>query len=82
MAVYVGALLESRRDARMEALSGAAIEIRTYFAPACHAQAQFSECSRSDLRMTESLSRGIISLPLWEGMGRKDVDRVVQVLAG
>lgn len=73
---------EGTREARMKRLTDAGIECRTYFAPACHEQLQFSACPRLDLTITELLSRRILSLPLWEGMERGDVARVAEVLAG
>jgi len=72
---------EGSRDARQARMAAAGIECRTYFAPACHAQAQFTRCGRGDLPVTEQLSRRILSLPLWEGMARQDVARVVEVLS-
>jgi dTDP-4-amino-4,6-dideoxygalactose transaminase len=60
----------------VDALAGAFIEIRTYFAPACHQQAQFSSAPCGPLAVTEDLSRRIVSLPLWEDMGTGRVNRV------
>lgn len=56
------------------------IEARTYFSPACHQQKQFRECPRTDLTVTECLSRRVLSLPLWEEMQRDQVEEVAKVL--
>jgi dTDP-4-amino-4,6-dideoxygalactose transaminase len=71
---------EGTRKSRLERMARAGIECRTYFAPACHEQAQFTSCPRLDLTVTELLSQRILSLPLWEGMEREDVARVVEEL--
>jgi len=73
---------EGTRDARRDRMKGLGIECKTYFAPTCHLQPQFSSCRSGDLRVTNQLSRLILSLPLWEGMERVDVDRVVRGLVG
>lgn len=53
------------------------IQARTYFAPSCHQQPVCAACPRTDLSVTETLARRIVSLPLWEGMERRDVATVV-----
>lgn len=64
-------------DAVMARLDVAGIETRRYFRPACHQQAHFAHCGHGDLAVTEDVSRRIISLPFWEGMGADLVDRVI-----
>jgi dTDP-4-amino-4,6-dideoxygalactose transaminase len=68
------------RDSLLARLAQEGIECRTYFSPCCHQQVQFAGCPREDLRVTEELARRIISLPLWEGMERREVERVLEVL--
>lgn len=63
-------------------LADLGIECRTYFSPACHQQPQFGDCLAGDLEVTENLSARILSLPLWEGMGRPEVARVLRGLLG
>lgn len=60
------------------ALSG--IDSRTYFSPACHRQQQFHSAARTSMTATEELERRVISLPLWETMAERDVQRVVEGL--
>lgn len=67
--------------AAVAALAGAGIQVRTYFAPACHQQPQFANCRRTPLPVTERLARTILSLPVWEGMTRDQIERIVQELA-
>ena len=67
--------------ALVRALTDRGIEIRTYFHPACHAQPAFERCARLALPETEALARRILSLPLWEEMGREHVASVVAGLA-
>jgi dTDP-4-amino-4,6-dideoxygalactose transaminase len=57
------------------------VQARTYFSPACHQQASFRHCPRTRVDVTERLSRRIVSLPLWEEMGRFEVEKVVKGLA-
>ncbi|EAR66021.1 possible degT/dnrJ/eryC1/strS family protein [Bacillus sp. NRRL B-14911] len=62
-------------------LSADGIEARTYFSPACHKQKLFSACKKSEMPVTDSLSDRILSLPLWEGMVKEDVERVAASLS-
>jgi dTDP-4-amino-4,6-dideoxygalactose transaminase len=57
------------------------IEARTYFAPACHQQAQFAPCLHDGLTLTERLTAGCVSLPLWEAMDDTGPQAVVRALA-
>jgi len=56
------------------------VQARTYFAPTCHQQPQFSACLHGPLTQTEDLARRSLSLPLWEEMQLEDVHRVVEAL--
>jgi dTDP-4-amino-4,6-dideoxygalactose transaminase len=57
------------------------IELRTYFSPACHQQKLFACHPSSSMQVTDSISRRILSLPLWEEMAEKDVKWVAERLA-
>jgi len=57
------------------------VEARTYFSPACHEQPQFAQSSCASLKVTEDLSRRIVSLPLWDDIGPQRVRRVCEALA-
>ncbi len=65
----------------IEHLGKRQIEARTYFRPACHKQPTFSGFPRSSLSVTESVTKRIVSLPLWEDMKREDVGLVTAALA-
>lgn len=67
-------------DAVIARLDAAGIELRRYFRPACHQQAHFSRCGHDDLPVTEEISRRIVNLPFWEGMGEELVARVISEL--
>lgn len=67
-------------DAVVARLDAAGIELRRYFRPACHQQAHFSCCGHGDLPVTEAISRRIVNLPFWEGMGEARVNRVISEL--
>lgn len=56
------------------------IEARTYFRPACHEQPAFVDSLHASLPVTESITRRIVSLPLWEDMVHADVEQIVNVL--
>lgn len=64
----------------LERLAGRGIEARSYFSPSCHQQYQFRGLGSGDLAVTEALSRRILSLPLWEGMGTDDIVAIVEGL--
>jgi dTDP-4-amino-4,6-dideoxygalactose transaminase len=66
--------------AAVDDLARSSIEIRTYFSPACHQQAQFATAPAGPLPVTEALSDRIVSLPLWEDMGTERVRRVCEAL--
>ena len=68
-------------QAVVERLEQAGIQTRTYFSPACHEQPAFSGSPRTLLEVTETVSRRILNLPLWEDMQLRDVERVVQSIA-
>lgn len=63
-------------------LSRAGIDSRTYFSPSCHQQDQFRDAGRTSMAVTENIARRVLSLPLWEGMTRDEVGRVVAGLEG
>ncbi|UCG17323.1 MAG: DegT/DnrJ/EryC1/StrS family aminotransferase [Phycisphaerales bacterium] len=63
-------------------LAQANIDARTYFSPACHQQGNFIGAPRTSMAVTENVSRRVVSLPLWEGMTRNEVDRVIAGLVG
>lgn len=57
------------------------IEARTYFSPTCHQQKFFSSFKRTLMTNTNNISGRILSLPLWEGMEKSDIDQITQILA-
>lgn len=68
-------------QAAVERLERAGIQTRTYFSPACHEQPAFSDCPRTSLEVTETVSTRILNLPLWEDMELAHVERIVQSIA-
>lgn len=60
-------------------LAKASIEARHYFSPACHQQPMYRNLPSLPLRITEEVSKLIISLPLWEEM---ETQHVTQIVAG
>lgn len=64
-------------DSIVSQLAAREIQARTYFSPSCHEQPICRSCKRTGLVVTESLSRRIVSLPLWEGMTKGDVVAIV-----
>jgi dTDP-4-amino-4,6-dideoxygalactose transaminase len=56
------------------------VEARMYFHPPCHQQPTFFHYPRTELLLTEKVSRRCVSLPLWEGMVAEDVAYVVRSL--
>ncbi|XXM72452.1 DegT/DnrJ/EryC1/StrS family aminotransferase [Lysinibacillus sphaericus] len=68
-------------DSYVKLLASEGIEARTYFSPACHQQKLFSTFKRTGMPVTDSLADRILSLPLWEGMEKEDVNRIAGVLS-
>ncbi|AET60678.1 aminotransferase, degt/dnrj/eryc1/strs family protein [Paenibacillus terrae HPL-003] len=64
----------------IELLASNSIEARTYFSPACHQQKQFQSYPHSTLDVTEYIAKHIVSLPLWEELDQKIIQRIVKVL--
>jgi dTDP-4-amino-4,6-dideoxygalactose transaminase len=56
------------------------IESRTYFAPACHQQKQFSLCSKTTMEVTDNIAKRILHLPMWEGMDKTIIQEIVSTL--
>ncbi|SFK72054.1 dTDP-4-amino-4,6-dideoxygalactose transaminase [Paenibacillus sp. 1_12] len=54
------------------------IEARTYFSPPCHQHPLFIGYPHTPLPVTETISKRIVSLPLWEEMTNRDVCLVVE----
>lgn len=69
-----------KRDAALASMAERGIGARTYFWPPCHVQPAFSGARCGTLDMTMDISERIISLPLYEGMTRGDVVRIVRAL--
>lgn len=57
------------------------IEARTYFSPSCHQQHFFISCNRTLMPVTDNISERILSLPLWEGMKKNDIEEITKILA-
>jgi len=58
----------------------AGVQIRRYFSPPCHRQAQFAACPKGDLGFTFQLERRVLSLPLWEEMELRHIQQVLDTL--
>jgi dTDP-4-amino-4,6-dideoxygalactose transaminase len=64
-------------QAVVKSMAAHAVEVRTYFCPACHEQPAFDRFPRSDLTNTQTLSARALSLPLWEEISREQIQHVV-----
>ncbi len=65
----------------VSSLAAHGIEVKTYFSPVCHRQKLFAGCPSTSLRVTEGISRRILSLPLWEEMAESDIDFITERIA-
>jgi dTDP-4-amino-4,6-dideoxygalactose transaminase len=65
-----------RRDGLRKYLQARGIETGVHWHPG-HEFTFFKSCRRGDLRVTEAISREVLSLPLHSGMSLEVVDRVV-----
>lgn len=78
-------VLGMTRDDLANALLQQNIETKKYFYPPLHQQwlyAKFHDPSRNDLRQTEYLAGGILSLPIYESLADETVTAVAEVLKG
>lgn len=64
----------------VDELARLGIEARTYFWPPCHMQPSFSTACRDELPQTEQVAGRVVSLPLWLGMTRGDVRRIIEAM--
>ncbi|MBR7619177.1 DegT/DnrJ/EryC1/StrS family aminotransferase [Phenylobacterium sp. 20VBR1] len=78
--VCVVRLPEGCADPATEALLGHGVETRRWWGDGCHLSAAFAGYPRTDLPVTERLSRSVIGLPFAIDLAREDVDRVVLAL--
>ncbi|MDC6159360.1 aminotransferase class I/II-fold pyridoxal phosphate-dependent enzyme [Bacillus albus] len=64
----------------IEELKKQKIEARSYFSPSCHQQDFFKKYKSTDLTNTNKIEKRIISLPLWEGMTKEIVEKIIMCL--
>lgn len=64
----------------IEELKKQKIEARSYFSPSCHQQDFFKKYKSTDLTNTNKIEKQIISLPLWEGMTKEIVEKIIMCL--
>ncbi|MGN4667911.1 aminotransferase class I/II-fold pyridoxal phosphate-dependent enzyme [Bacillus cereus group sp. MYBK234-1] len=64
----------------IEVLKKQKIEARLYFSPSCHQQDFFKNYKFTDLINTNKIAKQIISLPLWEGMTKEMVEKIIMCL--
>jgi dTDP-4-amino-4,6-dideoxygalactose transaminase len=76
-------VLGMTRDALANALLHDNIETKKYFHPPLHQQSLYSKFydrARNDLRQTEHVADGILSLPIYESLPDETVSRVAETL--
>jgi dTDP-4-amino-4,6-dideoxygalactose transaminase len=75
-------ILGMTRDALAAALSAENIDTKMYFYPPLHQQSLYSRFHnhRNDLSQTESISNGILSLPIYESLPDETVNAVAETL--
>ena len=71
---------EQKRPKLLELLKEGGVEARTYYAPAVHTFPFFADCPKTDLSITESMSRRIISLPLHPNMPAETIDYICTIV--
>ncbi|XLP22396.1 aminotransferase class I/II-fold pyridoxal phosphate-dependent enzyme [Bacillus toyonensis] len=64
----------------IEVLKKQKIEARLYFSPSCHQQDFFKNYKFTNLINTNKIAKQIISLPLWEGMTKEMVEKILMCL--
>jgi dTDP-4-amino-4,6-dideoxygalactose transaminase len=69
---------EKNAKSVIASLAAHQIEVRTYFAPACHQQKMFSHYASTPLPVTNHVTGRIVSLPLWEEMKESEVKYIAE----
>jgi dTDP-4-amino-4,6-dideoxygalactose transaminase len=72
----------SNRDEFVEALNERGIGASVHFDPPVHQQPQYEggNYRKMDLSATEHLASKIVTLPMYPGLKREDLDRVVEAV--
>jgi dTDP-4-amino-4,6-dideoxygalactose transaminase len=68
------------RDQLKVVLASEGIDTRTYFDPPVHRQHAYRHEPRAILPVTDVVSRGVLSLPIYPDLSADDVDTVVGVI--
>ncbi len=68
------------RDAFVWKLREAGIEASVHFDPPLHLQRLYSDFRRDDLTVTEKAAQSILTLPLFPGMSRRMLDRIISTV--
>ena len=69
------------RDLLVRALTAENVDTRRYFDPPLHRQRAYAGIRHSPLPVTEHVSAGVVSLPMYRSLSGSTIDRIVEIMA-
>jgi dTDP-4-amino-4,6-dideoxygalactose transaminase len=69
------------RDRLVEALRAEGIPTRPYYSPPLHRQSAYSDIQTPPLPITDKLSAGVVSLPIWSHMNTSMAERIITAIS-
>ena len=69
------------RDQVVDALKAEGIPTRPYYSPPLHRQSAYADIETPELRVTDALAAGVISLPIWSHMEPSMVETIIEAIS-
>jgi dTDP-4-amino-4,6-dideoxygalactose transaminase len=69
-------------DQTIDALNASAVEARQWWSKGCHREPAFAGCPRGEMAAVDALAERVVGLPYFAGLRGRDIDRIVELLAG
>ena len=79
-AYYVYPIIVRKRNLLMKELKKNSIYSQIHYELPIHLQTAYKRISKKDLRVTEKISRNILSLPFYPGIKKKQIERIFEVI--
>ena len=79
-AYYVYPIIVKKRDLLMKELKKKNIFSQIHYEIPIHLQTAYKKTKRKDLKITENISKNILSLPFYPGIKKKQIERIFEVI--
>ncbi len=79
-AYYVYPIIVRKRNLLMKELKKNSIYSQIHYELPIHLQTAYKRISKKDLRVTEKISKNILSLPFYPGIKKKQIERIFEVI--